>query len=75
MALGQFLNITVNVVFPYVVLGALFGASSGGQALIKFAIIITRKLRVGQLMRQLSDQQHLGQFPEVQSSTFWELAH
>ena len=45
--LGQFLNITVNVVFPYVVLGALFGASSGGQALIKFAIIITRKLRGG----------------------------
>jgi len=45
--LGQFLGITVNVVFPYVVLGSLFGASSGGQALIKFAIIITRKLRGG----------------------------
>lgn len=45
--LGQFLNITVNVVFPYVVLGSLFGASAGGQALIKFAIIITRKLRGG----------------------------
>ena len=45
--LGQFLSITVNVVFPYVVLGSLFGASSGGQALIKFAIIITRKLRGG----------------------------
>ena len=45
--LGQFLNITVNVVFPYVVLGSLFGASAGGQALIKFAIIVTRKLRGG----------------------------
>ena len=45
--LGQFLGITVNVVFPYVVLGSLFGASAGGQALIKFAIIITRKLRGG----------------------------
>ncbi len=45
--LGQFLNITVNVVFPYVVLGSLFGASSGGQALIKCAIIITRSLRGG----------------------------
>lgn len=45
--LGQFLNITVNVVFPYVVLGSLFGASAGGQALIKSAIIITRKMRGG----------------------------
>ena len=45
--LGQFLGITVNVVFPYVVLGSLFGASAGGQALIKFAIIVTRKLRGG----------------------------
>ena len=45
--MGTFLNITVNVVFPYVVLGSLFGASAGGQALIKFAIIITRKLRGG----------------------------
>jgi TRAP transporter 4TM/12TM fusion protein len=45
--LGQFLGITVNVVFPYVVLGSLFGASAGGQALIKFAIIATRKLRGG----------------------------
>ena len=45
--MGQFLGITVNVVFPYVVLGSLFGASAGGKALIKFAIIITRKLRGG----------------------------
>ena len=45
--MGQFLGIAVNVVFPYVVLGSLFGVSAGGQALIKFAIIITRKLRGG----------------------------
>jgi TRAP transporter 4TM/12TM fusion protein len=45
--LGQFLNITVNVVFPYVVLGSLFGASAGGQSLIKLAVVITRKLRGG----------------------------
>lgn len=45
--LGQFLNITVNVVFPYVVLGALFGASAGGQSLIKLAIVLTRRLRGG----------------------------
>ncbi|MDP6427599.1 MAG: TRAP transporter large permease subunit [Rhodospirillales bacterium] len=44
---GQFLNITVNVVFPYVVLGALFGASAGGRALIKLAVVITRRLRGG----------------------------
>ena len=45
--LGQFLNITVNIVFPYVVLGALFGASAGGRALIKLAVVITRNLRGG----------------------------
>lgn len=44
---GQFLNITVNIVFPYVVLGALFGASAGGRSLIKLAVIITRRLRGG----------------------------
>jgi len=44
---GQFLNITVNVVFPYVVLGALFGVSAGGRSLIKLAVVITRKLRGG----------------------------
>ncbi len=45
--LGQFLNITVNVVFPYVVLGALFGASAGGRSLIKLAVVMTRNLRGG----------------------------
>ena len=45
--LGQFLNITVNIVFPYVVLGSLFGASAGGRSLIKMAVVITRKLRGG----------------------------
>lgn len=44
---GQFLNITVNIVFPYVVLGALFGASAGGRSLIKLAVIITSRLRGG----------------------------
>lgn len=45
--LGQFLNITVNIVFPYVVLGSLFGASAGGRSLIKMAVVITRRLRGG----------------------------
>lgn len=45
--LGQFLNITVNIVFPYVVLGSLFGASAGGRSLIKMAVVLTRKLRGG----------------------------
>ena len=45
--LGQFLNITVNIVFPYVVLGALFGASAGGRSLIKLAVVVTRGLRGG----------------------------
>jgi TRAP-type uncharacterized transport system fused permease subunit len=45
--LGQFLNITVNIVFPYVVLGSLFGASAGGQSLIRIAVVLTRKMRGG----------------------------
>jgi TRAP transporter 4TM/12TM fusion protein len=45
--LGQFLNITVNIVFPYVVLGALFGASAGGRSLIRLAVVVTRNLRGG----------------------------
>ena len=45
--LGRFLSVTVNIVFPYVVLGALFGASAGGQSLIKLAIVVTRGLRGG----------------------------
>lgn len=45
--LGQFLNITVNIVFPYVVLGSLFGASAGGRSLIRMAVVLTRKMRGG----------------------------
>ena len=45
--LGQFLSILVNTVFPYVVLGALFGASAGGRSLIKIAMNFTRNLRGG----------------------------
>lgn len=45
--MGQFLDITMNTVFPYVVLGSLFGASAGGRALIKLAIVATRRLRGG----------------------------
>ena len=45
--LGRFLSVIVNIVFPYVVLGALFGASAGGQSLIKLAFRVTRGLRGG----------------------------
>lgn len=45
--LGQFMNILLNTVFPYVVLGNLFGVSAGGQSLIKMAFILTRRLRGG----------------------------
>lgn len=45
--LGQFLNIMLNTVFPYLVLGSLFGASAGGQSLIKLAFRWTRHLRGG----------------------------
>jgi TRAP transporter 4TM/12TM fusion protein len=45
--LGRFMHVTLNVVFPYIVLGALFGKSAGGQALIKIAFLWTRNLRGG----------------------------
>ncbi|WP_370208378.1 TRAP transporter permease [Pararhodobacter marinus] len=45
--LGQFMNILLYTVFPYIVLGNLFGVSAGGQSLIKVAFILTRRLRGG----------------------------
>ena len=45
--LGRFLDIILNTVFPYIVLGALFGASAGGRSLIKLAFLWTRRLRGG----------------------------
>ena len=45
--LGRFLDIMLNTIFPYLVLGSLFGASAGGQSLIKLAFRWTRRLRGG----------------------------
>ena len=45
--LGRFINILMLLVFPYIILGALFGRCAGGQALIKLAFSITRNLRGG----------------------------
>ncbi|MCY3879155.1 MAG: TRAP transporter fused permease subunit [Rhodobacteraceae bacterium] len=45
--LGRFLNVLMILVFPYVILGALFGKCAGGQALIKLAFSATRKMRGG----------------------------
>ncbi len=45
--MGRFMDIIVNQVFPYVVLGALFGTSAGGTSLIKLAVRGTRNLRGG----------------------------
>ena len=59
--LGRFLSVIVNIVFPYVVLGALFGASAGGQSLIKLAFRVTRGLarRAGPCRhRRLGDLRH-----------------
>ena len=44
---GRFLDILLNTVFPYIILGALFGASAGGQSLIKLAFRWTRNMRGG----------------------------
>ena len=45
--LGRFLNVLLLLVFPYIILGALFGRCAGGQALIKLAFSATRHLRGG----------------------------
>lgn len=45
--LGRFINVLLVLVFPYVILGALFGKCAGGQSLIKFAFGATRNLRGG----------------------------
>ena len=45
--LGRFLNILMLLVFPYLILGALFGRCAGGQSLIKLAFSLTRNLRGG----------------------------
>ena len=45
--LGRFMNVIMNMVFPYIILGALFGKSAGGKTLIKLAFRWTRKLRGG----------------------------
>lgn len=43
--MGRFMDIVVSQVFPYVILGALFGSSAGGTSLIKLAVRMTRNLR------------------------------
>ena len=45
--LGRFMDVIMNVVFPYIILGALFGKSAGGKTLIKLAFRWTRHLRGG----------------------------
>lgn len=45
--LGRFMNVIMNAVFPYIILGSLFGKSAGGQTLIKLAFRWTRRLRGG----------------------------
>ena len=45
--LGRFMDIILNTVFPYIVLGGLFGTSAGGRSLIKLAFLWTRRLRGG----------------------------
>ena len=45
--LGRFMNILLSTVFPYIVLGSLFGVSAGGRSLIKLAFLWTRRLRGG----------------------------
>ncbi|MGH1465952.1 MAG: TRAP transporter fused permease subunit [Cognatishimia sp.] len=45
--LGRFFNVLLLLVFPYIILGALFGKCAGGQALIKLAFSVTRNMRGG----------------------------
>ena len=45
--LGRFMHVIMNIVFPYIILGSMFGKSAGGQSLIKLAFRWTRNLRGG----------------------------
>ena len=45
--LGRFMHVIMNIIFPYIILGAMFGQSAGGQSLIKLAFRWTRHLRGG----------------------------
>lgn len=45
--MGRYMDIVINQVFPYVILGALFGSSAGGVSLIKLSVFLTRRLRGG----------------------------
>ncbi|MCY4302439.1 MAG: TRAP transporter fused permease subunit [Aestuariivita sp.] len=45
--LGRFMDIILNEIFPYLILGSLFGASAGGKSLIKLAFRWTRNLSGG----------------------------
>ena len=45
--LGRFMAIVLNEIFPYLILGSLFGVSAGGQSLIKLAFRWTRSLKGG----------------------------
>jgi len=45
--LGRFMDIILNEIFPYLILGSLFGASAGGKSLIKLAFRWTRHLQGG----------------------------
>ena len=45
--MGRFIHIILNTVFPYIILGTLFGVSAGGKSLIKTAFNLTRNLRGG----------------------------
>ncbi|MEL7100570.1 MAG: TRAP transporter fused permease subunit [Pseudomonadota bacterium] len=45
--LGRFMDIILNTVFPYIVLGGLFGISAGGRAMIKLAFYLTRNIAGG----------------------------
>ncbi len=45
--LGRFMHVIMNIVFPYIILGAMFGKSAGGQSMIKLAFRWTRNLRGG----------------------------
>jgi len=45
--LGRFMGVLLNTVFPYIVLGSLFGISAGGRSMIKIAFLWTRRLRGG----------------------------
>ena len=68
--LGRFINVLLILVFPYVILGALFGKCAGGQSLIKLAFPLPATCVADPPTPQWFPRHCSGRLPADRSSTF-----